>query len=232
MAVTYGYARCSTDETRQDIDRQKRELLAMGVSEDKYIYWEYESGAKTDRPELQKLIDIVREGDTICATEVSRLTRSTKHLCEILQTVQDKKLRILIGSFYTLMIGVMMMAVDVVGMLLLAVHGHGDVGAGDAALLRRAALKAHAGQAQGVHAGGEGVGVGHEFGEGGHQHIAGGAHAAFDVECFHGSIPFIWLIRLARKPAPKPLSMFTTLMPLAQELSMDSSAESPPKLAP
>ena len=99
MAVTYGYARCSTDETRQDIDRQKRELLAMGVSEDKYIYWEYESGAKTDRPELQKLIDIVREGDTICATEVSRLTRSTKHLCEILQTVQDKKLRILIGSF-------------------------------------------------------------------------------------------------------------------------------------
>ena len=99
MAVTYGYARCSTDETRQDIDRQKRELFSMGVLEDKHIYWEYESGTKTNRPEFLKLMDLVREGDTICATEVSRLTRSTKQLCEILQTVQDKKLRILIGSF-------------------------------------------------------------------------------------------------------------------------------------
>ena len=39
------------------------------------------------------------EGDTIAATEVSRLTRSTKQLCDILQSVQDKKIRILIGSF-------------------------------------------------------------------------------------------------------------------------------------
>ena len=39
-------------------------------------------------------------------------------------------------------------------------------------------------------------------------------------------------MRLARKPAPKPLSMFTTLTPLAQELSIASSAAIPPKLAP
>lgn len=31
MATTYGYARCSTNEARQDIDRQKRELKALGV---------------------------------------------------------------------------------------------------------------------------------------------------------------------------------------------------------
>ena len=131
-----------------------------------------------------------------------------------------------------MMVVVVVVVGHVVAELLLAIHGHSHMGAGDAALFGALALHAHAGQAQGVHAGGEGVGVGHEFGEGGHQHIAGGAHAAFDVERFHGSIPFIWLMRLARKPAPKPLSMFTTLMPLAQELSMDSSAESPPKLAP
>ena len=41
-----------------------------------------------------------------------------------------------------------------------------------------------------------------------------------------------WLIILARYPAPKPLSMFTTLTPLAQELSMDSRAARPPKAAP
>lgn len=99
MGTVYGYARCSTDEVKQDIDRQKRELFTLGVNEEKHIYWEYESGTKTDRPEFLKLIDIVQEGDTIVVTEVSRLTRSTKHLCEILQIVQDRKLRILIGSF-------------------------------------------------------------------------------------------------------------------------------------
>lgn len=99
MSVIYGYARCSTDESRQDIDRQKRELLAMGVQKDKHIYWEYESGTKTDRVELAKLLDVIKAGDTIAATEVSRLTRSTKQLCEILQTVQDKKIRLLIGTF-------------------------------------------------------------------------------------------------------------------------------------
>lgn len=99
MSVIYGYARCSTDETRQDIDRQKRELFLMGVKEDKHIYWEYESGVKEDRVELMKLLDVIREGDTVAATEVSRLTRSTKQLCEILQAVQEKKIRLLIGSF-------------------------------------------------------------------------------------------------------------------------------------
>ena len=68
-----GYARCSLNETRQDISRQKRELHALGVKEDKHIYWEYESGVKDDRAELQKLLDTVKEGDTIITTEVSRL---------------------------------------------------------------------------------------------------------------------------------------------------------------
>ena len=90
--MIYGYARCSTNEERQDINRQKRELYTLGVTDEKYIYWEYESGMKDDRTEFNKLLDIVSEGDTIATTEVSRLTRSTKHLCEILQTVKDKKL--------------------------------------------------------------------------------------------------------------------------------------------
>lgn len=99
MPVIYGYARCSTDETRQDIDRQKRELFSMGVQEDTHIYWEYESGTKENRAELQKLLDVIQEGDTIAVTEVSRLTRSTKQLCEILQIVQERKIRLLIGTF-------------------------------------------------------------------------------------------------------------------------------------
>lgn len=96
----YGYARCSTNEERQDINRQKRELYALGVKEDTHIYWEYVSGSKIERAELQKLLDVIEEGDTIVTTEVSRLTRSTKQLCEILQIVQEKKLILNIGGSF------------------------------------------------------------------------------------------------------------------------------------
>ena len=75
--MTYGYARCSTNETKQDITRQQRELKEMGAE---HIYTEYASGTKSDREELAKLLAAVREGDTICVLEVSRLTRSTKQL--------------------------------------------------------------------------------------------------------------------------------------------------------
>lgn len=101
MSTVYGYARCSTDITRQDIDRQKRELRRLGVADDSHIYWEYESGTKDDRAELRKLLELVRPGDTIACTEVSRLTRSTRRLCEILQTVQDKQLRLDIGGAFS-----------------------------------------------------------------------------------------------------------------------------------
>jgi len=45
--IIYGYARCSTNEDKQDIDRQKRALKQLRVSEEN-IYFEYESGSKTD----------------------------------------------------------------------------------------------------------------------------------------------------------------------------------------
>lgn len=98
--MIYGYARCSTNEEHQDIDRQKRDLFNLGVLDDKHIYWEYESGTKVDRPELQKLLDIVKSGDTIVATEVSRLTRSTSQLCDILQYAKDNHLIINIGGSF------------------------------------------------------------------------------------------------------------------------------------
>ena len=48
LRMKYGYARCSTNESKQDINRQKRELKNMGIKEDN-IFFEYESGAKDDR---------------------------------------------------------------------------------------------------------------------------------------------------------------------------------------
>lgn len=96
--MKYGYARCSTNERQQDINRQVRELKRQGAT-DKTIYLEYESGMKTDRAELAKLLDAVQTGDTIIATEVSRITRSTKQLCDIIELAKDKHIKLVLGSF-------------------------------------------------------------------------------------------------------------------------------------
>ena len=99
--MIYGYARCSTNEKKQDIDRQRRELMKLGAT-DKTIYFEYKSGVKEDRAELNKLLDIVQKGDTIVTTEISRLTRSTKHLCDLIQIIGDKGLKLTIKDSITI----------------------------------------------------------------------------------------------------------------------------------
>lgn len=94
--MNYGYARCSTNESKQDIDRQIRELKAAGASE---IYLEYEHGDSVVKHELSSLLERANEGDTIYTLEVSRLARSTKQLCEIIEIVKDKKLKLdIVGS--------------------------------------------------------------------------------------------------------------------------------------
>ena len=96
--MLYGYARCSTNESRQDIDRQVRELKKLGVDKEN-VYLEYESGTKEDREQFNRLLRTVSRGDTIAATEVSRLTRSTKQLCDIIDLAKGKKLELIIGTF-------------------------------------------------------------------------------------------------------------------------------------
>ena len=97
--MKYGYCRCSTNEKKQDINRQVMELKKMGVTDEKYIYKEYISGTSKNKPELEKLKSIVTSGDTICATEPSRITRSTKQLCEIIEFCKEKHFRLELGNF-------------------------------------------------------------------------------------------------------------------------------------
>ena len=96
--MIYGYARCSTNEHLQDIHRQIRELKQQGATNET-IYCEYESGMKSDRAELNKLLKAVDLGDTIISTEVSRMTRSTKQLCEIIEFSKEKHIRLVLGTF-------------------------------------------------------------------------------------------------------------------------------------
>ena len=94
--MDYGYARCSTNESKQDIQRQVKELKEAGAKE---IFLEYEHGDSAIKQELSSLLEQAHEGDTIYTLEVSRLARSTKQLCEIIETVKDKKLRlVIVGS--------------------------------------------------------------------------------------------------------------------------------------
>jgi len=73
-----GYARVSTDD--QDLTFQLQVLREAGC---KKIYQEKISGAHTKRPELEKMLEHLREDDTIIVWRLDRLARSTRNLLEI-----------------------------------------------------------------------------------------------------------------------------------------------------
>ena len=97
--MIYGYARCSTNETKQDINRQVRELKAAGAEE---IFIEYEHGDSKIKSQQAAMFDQAAAGDTIIVLEVSRLARSTQQLCEIIERVREKRLRLVIVGSITL----------------------------------------------------------------------------------------------------------------------------------
>ena len=97
--MDYGYARCSTNESKQDIDRQVRELKAAGAET---VFLEYEHGDAAVKKQLSSLLETAAEGDTIITMEVSRLARSTKQLCEVIEIIRAKRLRLVIVGSITL----------------------------------------------------------------------------------------------------------------------------------
>lgn len=97
--MTYGYARCSTNETKQDINRQVRELKAAGAE---HIFLEYEHGDSKVKSQQAAMFAQAQAGDTIITLEVPRLARSTQQLCEIIDRVREKRLRLMIVGSITL----------------------------------------------------------------------------------------------------------------------------------
>ena len=78
-----GYARVSSKE--QHLDRQ----LAALKDVDK-LFTDKLSGANTNRPELQKMLAYIREGDIVMVTELDRLGRNNHDLTKIMNTIQNK----------------------------------------------------------------------------------------------------------------------------------------------
>ena len=97
--MDYGYSRCSTNETKQDINRQVRELKAAGAVE---IFMEYEHGDAKVKSQQAQMFAQAQPGDTIIVLEVSRLARSTQQLCEIIEIIREKHLRLVIVGSITL----------------------------------------------------------------------------------------------------------------------------------
>ena len=93
--ITYGYGRCST--LSQDYEYEKNALMKKGIKEEN-IYLEYGSGADKDRPESNKLMSILKKNDTLVVTDITRLSRSTSHFCDILKTIEEKHVRLIVDT--------------------------------------------------------------------------------------------------------------------------------------
>lgn len=76
--MRFGYARVSTKE--QNLDRQLDQLGKAGVDR---IFSDKISGVKESRPELDRLLDTLREGDAVIVCSYDRLARSSKQLFEL-----------------------------------------------------------------------------------------------------------------------------------------------------
>ena len=83
--MKFGYARVSTNA--QDLDLQQVELEAAGCET---VFEEKVSGARKNRPELERLLGQLRKGDTVVVTRLDRLARSTSELLRVAETIGEK----------------------------------------------------------------------------------------------------------------------------------------------
>lgn len=80
-----GYIRVSTQE--QNTMRQEVLMESLGVDE---VYIDHMSGKNVDRPELQKMMEYVRKGDTVIVESISRFARNTRDLLELVERLIAK----------------------------------------------------------------------------------------------------------------------------------------------
>lgn len=80
-----GYMRVSTNE--QNLDRQEKALKDAGCEK---VFFEKVTGTKRERPQLIKMLDMLRKEDTVIIKDLTRLSRSTKDLIELVELFEEK----------------------------------------------------------------------------------------------------------------------------------------------
>lgn len=78
-----GYARVSS--TDQNLDRQLEQMQDC-----EKVFQEAVSGASKERPQLQALLEYIREGDIVVVSELERLGRNNQELTEVMNDIQAK----------------------------------------------------------------------------------------------------------------------------------------------
>ena len=86
-AALVGYARTSTTDQKAGLEAQLRDLAGAGCVR---VFQEEVSSVATVRPELERALDYVREGDTLVVTKLDRLARSVADLVGITKRLDDK----------------------------------------------------------------------------------------------------------------------------------------------
>jgi len=80
-----GYARVSTDD--QSLDSQTDALSAAGAEK---VFADKISGSRRARPELDRMLEQLRDGDVVTVTKYDRLARSLKDLLEIVEAIGER----------------------------------------------------------------------------------------------------------------------------------------------
>lgn len=65
-------------------------MINLSLMDVNVFLWKKITGSKKERPELERMIDILRNGDTVLITELTRLSRSVKDLFEIVEIIRSK----------------------------------------------------------------------------------------------------------------------------------------------
>jgi DNA invertase Pin-like site-specific DNA recombinase len=85
--VKVGYARVSTRDQEAGYEAQKQQLLTLGCEK---LFTEPLSSVAEHRPQLEAMIDFIREGDEVLVTKVDRLARSVRDLVAIIDRIKAK----------------------------------------------------------------------------------------------------------------------------------------------
>jgi DNA invertase Pin-like site-specific DNA recombinase len=89
--VLIGYARTSTDEQVAGFEAQLRELESLAGGSDRVkIFKERVSSVARERPQLEAMIDYVRDGDEVIVTRLDRLARSVADMVDIVRRIRAK----------------------------------------------------------------------------------------------------------------------------------------------